>query len=120
MANASRRKGSRFETDLVEFFRGLGYTAERLRQSGSNDEGDIYVTELDAVIEAKAPGPGTPISLPAWCAEAQVERENYAKRRKRQYWPTGLTIIKARNKSISDAFVVIPLHHFLTVYGENT
>ena len=41
MANPNGRKGSAFEIGVLKWLRSRGITAERLRLSGSQDEGDI-------------------------------------------------------------------------------
>ena len=43
MANPiyNKKVGNKFEITLVEFFRGLGHLAERLRLAGKDDEGDV-------------------------------------------------------------------------------
>ena len=50
MANpvANKRMGATFELDIVKWFRGLGFNAERLRLSGKDDEGDRKSTRLNS------------------------------------------------------------------------
>ena len=54
---ANRRRGSQYETDLVDYFRKRKWDTERMRLSGNLDEGDIVV-RLDQdhrlVVEAKS------------------------------------------------------------------
>lgn len=110
-----KARGASYETDLKDYFRGLGYDAERLARRGSKDEGDIVVRAdfLGAnigIIEAKAPGAGNAINLSGWSKEAQVEADNYAEARgldRRAILPT--VLIKARGKSIADSYLVLRL-----------
>jgi len=110
-----KARGATYETDLKDYFRGLGYDAERLARRGSKDEGDIVVRAdfLGAnigIIEAKAPGAGNAIDLSGWSKEAQVEATNYAEARgldRKAILPT--VLIKARGKSIADSYLVLRL-----------
>ena len=43
MSAKNKRKGSKFEIDVMKWFRSKGYNAERLRLAGSKDEGDLVV-----------------------------------------------------------------------------
>lgn len=104
-------KGRVFEKDLLDWFRARGFDAERLRQAGTLDEGDLVVKDGGVyVIEAKAE---QRIDLPGYIREARAERDNYCARRKLD--PAGvmpLVVVKARRKPISEAYVVVPLEEF--------
>ena len=110
-----KARGATFETDTKDFFRTLGYDAERLARTGAKDEGDVVVRAdfLGAsigIIECKAPGAGNAISLSGWTAEAQIEATNYAQARqidRKAVLPA--VVIKARGKSIADAYLVLRL-----------
>ncbi len=54
MANPNGRKGSAFEIGVLKWLRSRGVTAERLRLSGSQDEGDIvaFIAGKTFVLEA--------------------------------------------------------------------
>lgn len=115
-----KQRGATFETELRDYFRRNGYDAERLARTGAKDEGDIVVRKdflgSIGVIEAKAPGANGRINLSGWIKESQVEAENYAKSRgldKDSTLPA--VIIKARGKSIEDAYLVFRLGD---VFGE--
>ena len=110
-----KARGATFETDTKDYFRTLGFDAERLARTGAKDEGDVVVRAdfLGArigIIECKAPGAGNAIDLSGWTKEAQVEAGNYARAR-------GLSlesilpavVIKARGKAIADAYLVFRL-----------
>lgn len=109
-----KQRGATFETELRDYFRRNGYDAERLARTGARDEGDIVVRKdflgSIGVIEAKAPGANGRIDLSGWTREAQVEAQHYAEHRqldKDIILPA--VIIKARGKSIADAYLVFKL-----------
>ena len=110
-----KARGATFETDTKDYFRTLGYDAERLARTGAKDEGDVVVRAdfLGAsigIIECKAPGAGNAIDLSGWTKEAQVEAGNYA--RARGLSPESIlpaVVIKARGKAIADAYLVFRL-----------
>jgi Holliday junction resolvase len=109
-----KARGASFETDIRDYFRSRGYDAERLARAGAKDEGDVVV-KADflggiGVIECKAPGAGNGINLSGWQKESQVEATHYIEARgiaKEAVMPA--VIIKARGKSISDAYLVLRL-----------
>jgi Holliday junction resolvase len=109
-----KARGANFETDIRDWFRNHGYDAERLARAGAKDEGDVVV-KTDflgsiGILECKAPGESGKITLSGWTAEAQVEADHYAEARgldRRGVLPA--VIIKARGKSIDDAYLVFRL-----------
>jgi Holliday junction resolvase len=109
-----KARGATFETDIRDWFRSRGYDAERLARAGARDEGDVVVRSdflgSIGILECKAPGAGNAINLSGWTAEAQVEAKHYAQSRdieRESILPA--VVIKARGKSISDAYVVMRL-----------
>jgi hypothetical protein len=109
-----KARGATFETDIRDWFRSNGYDAERLARAGAKDEGDVAVRAdflgSIGVIECKAPGAGNAISLSGWTKEAQTEAAHYAKaRQKDRSEVMAAVIIKARGKSIDDAYLVLRL-----------
>ena len=109
-----KARGATYETQLKDYFRGLGYDAERLARRGSKDEGDIVVRSdflgSIGILEAKAPGAGNKIDLSGWTKEAQVEAINYAEARDidiNAILPA--VVIKARGKSVGDSYLVLRL-----------
>lgn len=109
---ASRRAGARYETDLVKFFRELGYDTERLRLSGKQDEGDLVV-RVDGerfIIEAKA---GKNVRPRFWFDEEAVpEADNYTKRRDLPHRAIPVLSMKSHNKAIGKSLVTISLEDF--------
>lgn len=116
-----KARGATYETDTKDFFRNLGYDAERLARTGAKDEGDIVVRAdfLGAnigIIECKAPGAGNAISLSGWGKEAQTEATHYAEARGLDRKSIlAAVLIKARGKSIADSYLVLRLGD---VFGE--
>jgi hypothetical protein len=109
-----KARGATFESDIRDWFRNHGFDAERLARAGARDEGDVVV-KTDflgsiGIIECKAPGANGKITLSGWTAEAQVEADHYAEARnidRNAIMPA--VIIKARGKSIDDAYLVLRL-----------
>ena len=109
-----KARGSGYEVDIRDWFRSHGYDAERLARAGAKDEGDVAVRSdflgSIGVIECKAPGAGNGIDLSGWQKESQVEATHYSEARsidRNAVLPA--VIIKARGKSISDAYLVLRL-----------
>lgn len=115
----NKRKGADWEIKLLRYIRKEGFAAERLRLAGTLDEGDISIVDPDVgypvVIEAKAPGAGNPIRLSEWVKEADVEAENYRNARGLDDRPLPVVVIKAPNKTVNEAYVVMRLDDFLGV-----
>ena len=86
MANPNGRKGSAFEIGVLKWLRSRGVTAERLRLSGSKDEGDIV---------------------------AFIAGKNYSKARGLEEAPPSFVVVKRRNASIERAFVIQDLESWL-------
>lgn len=110
-----KARGATYETDIKDYFRGLGYDAERLARRGSKDEGDVVVRSdfIDAtigILECKAPGAGNAINLSGWIKEASVEARNYAEARNIDISDVlPAVVIKARGKAIADSYLVLRL-----------
>ena len=110
-----KARGASYETDTKDYFRNIGYDAERLARTGAKDEGDVVVRAdfLGAnigIIECKAPGAGNKIDLSGWTKEAQLEATHYAEARgldRSAVMPA--VLIKARGKSIADSYLVLRL-----------
>ena len=112
MANPNGRKGSAFEIGVLKWLRSRGVFAERLRLSGSKDEGDIVavIAGKTYVLELKN---RKSISLPTFWDEAVKEAKNYAKARNLDVTPPAFVVIKRRNTGIERAFVVQDLESWL-------
>jgi hypothetical protein len=109
-----KARGAGFEVDARDWFRSHGYDAERLARAGAKDEGDVAIRAdflgSIGVLECKAPGAGNSIDLSGWTKEAQIEATHYAEARgldRDAVLPA--VLIKARGKSIDDAYLVFRL-----------
>lgn len=113
----NKRNGAAWEIKLRDYLRKRGIKCERLRLSGTKDEGDIAIVDpsipFPIVIEAKAPGPGNPIRLSEWVREAVDEATHYAQARNLDDSALPIVVIKAPNKPVDQAYVVMRLCDFL-------
>ncbi len=111
------KAGKQFETDLMKHLRGCGFDVERLRLTGTEDEGDLLV-RLDEghtrryVIEAKRT---KSLDLAGWVKEAQVERANYVDHRGMSLNRTGFVVVHyARGKGLAQSYVTTTLEEWLS------
>lgn len=106
--NAAKRKGTAWETALVDYLRAHGYPhVERRAQSGTNDRGDIAGIP-GVVLEAKA---CKTLELAEWMKELAVEIRNADA-------DTGAVIVKRRQAPAGDAYAVLPLWRFVQLLKE--
>jgi Holliday junction resolvase len=112
LSSYNKIKGSKFETDVMKYLRKLGHFAERLAKAGANDEGDIVtiIAGQTYILECKN---RKSINLPQFWAEAQTEAANYAKARGQVVAPPAFVIVKRRNASIEDAWVIQTLEKWM-------
>lgn len=111
------RYGTDFERDVLNYLRDEGFSAERLRLTGKEDEGDIllefggalYVCQLKANRSAV-----TSASLGARLRDATTQAEAYGRHRGLTTTPTPLLIIKNPRKPIGTAYVVQTLETFVS------
>jgi hypothetical protein len=96
----------------MKYLRKLGHFAERLAKAGANDEGDIVtiIAGQTYILECKN---RKSINLPQFWAEAQAEAANYAKARGLPLCPPAFVIVKRRNASIEDAWVIQSLEKWI-------
>ena len=112
MANPNGRKGSQFETDVMKWLRKMGAMAERLTKAGAKDEGDMVVIISGETYILELKNRAT-LSLPEFWREAEVEALNYAKARDIGEVPLHYVIVKRRNSSIENAWVIQDLTQWL-------
>jgi Holliday junction resolvase len=112
MANSNGRKGSKFETDVLKWLRQMGVLAERLTKAGSKDEGDMVaiIAGKTYILELKN---RATLSLPEFWREAEVEALNYAKARGIGEVPLHYVVVKRRNASIDQAWVIQDLAQWI-------
>lgn len=112
MSSYNKAKGSKFETDVMKYLRSLGHFAERLAKAGASDEGDIVtiIAGQTYILECKN---RKKMDLPTFWAEAEKEAKNYAKARGLSVEPPAFVIVKRRNASTQQAWVVQPLEKWI-------
>ena len=117
MSSYNKQKGTKFESDVMKYLRSLGHFAERLAKAGANDEGDIVtiIAGKTYILECKN---RKAMNLPQFWAEAQTEAANYAKARGQVVAPLAFVVVKRRNASIEDAWVIQSLEQFLGVKND--
>ncbi len=104
MANPSKQRGTRWETDIVAYLNENGYPhAERRALAGNLDKGDITGLGPAIVIEAKAT---KALSLGEQMKETEAERLNA----KADY---GVLVWKRRQQPTAKAAVILPLDQFV-------
>jgi Holliday junction resolvase len=112
MSQYNKTKGSQFETDVMKWLRKTGAIAERLTKAGAKDEGDIVTVIAGETYILELKNRAT-LSLPQFWREAQVEALNYAKARGIGEVPLSYVIVKRRNASIEQAWVISDLAQWL-------
>jgi Holliday junction resolvase len=112
MSQYNKTKGSQFETDVMKWLRKSGVLAERLTKAGAKDEGDIVTVIAGETYILELKNRAT-LSLPEFWREAQVEALNYAKARGLGEVPLSYVIVKRRNASIDQAWVIQDLAQWI-------
>ena len=107
MTSPQKAKGSQWERDVAKYFNERGFPeVERRYGAGATlDKGDINGVK-DSAVECKNVAK---ITLASIMDEALVEQQNAKKR-------FGISIIKRRNKSAKDAYVVMTLKQWIDLY----
>ena len=108
----SNPKGSAFEREVMKYLRDEGHDVERLRLTGTEDEGDLLVRWASGdrlVFEAKNV---RQMDLAGWVKEAETEAKNYAEHRA-IYLPAFAVVHKRRGKGAADAYVTLPLREYM-------
>jgi hypothetical protein len=96
----------------MKWLRSKSVIAERLTKAGAKDEGDLVtvVAGKTYILELKN---RQTLSLPEFWREAQVEALNYAKARGIGEVPLSYVVVKRRNASIDQAWVIESLDQWL-------
>lgn len=107
--SASRRKGTAWESAVVAYLNQHGFPyAKRRALAGVNDKGDI--TGVPGVmLEAKAE---KSIDVAGYMAEVKVQTANAGAQ-------IGVAVVKRRNRSAGDAYVVMTLEQFAAMISDN-
>jgi len=109
MTTPQKAKGSQWERDVAKYFNERGYpqVERRYGAGATEDKGDINGL-AEYAIECKNLAK---ITLSTIVEEALVEARNAKK-------PFGVSIIKRRQKSAKDAYVVMTLEQWVTMLGK--
>lgn len=101
--SASRRKGTAWESAVVEYLQAAGFPhAERRALCGVNDKGDIAGIP-GVMVECKAE---KAIDLAGYMDEVKVQTAN-------AHAQVGVAVVKRRNRPAGDAYAVMPLSAFV-------
>lgn len=106
MANPNKAKGTRHETEIVNYLNSEGLNVYRPAPGGPRDTGDIHGLPLFA-IQAKN-----------WKSIADAVREGtdgVEKQRANLKVPFGINIVKRPRKGIADAYVVMRMSTFVAL-----
>ena len=118
MSSANKRKGTKFETDLLGHIRGWtgmaqnGWAVERTAQTGAKDEGDLHIDLGHTVLVLEAKDVKTP-EWANWLRQAELEAGNWSEARGNRGRVFGVVVRKMRQRNTLDAMCVIPLHQLL-------
>jgi hypothetical protein len=108
----NKRKGAEWECDLRDGLRSVGEDIERLRLTGTEDEGDHVIREDDGhflIIEAK----NAKFEPGVFVGEMEREVANFAKHRGLDVAKVdGVVIVKRRGKSWRQAFVLTTVERY--------
>lgn len=107
--NASKRKGTAWESAVVDYLRSHGQPhAERRALTGSADKGDVSGIP-GVMIEAKNE---KTVTLGAYADEVKVETANAGA-------SIGVAVVKRRNRGPGDAYVVMSLQQFAAMISDD-
>lgn len=115
MSSANKAKGTRYESDIVDYLNSRGLRARRLVRTGAKDTGDVeWPTPAgNIVIEAKA---RRTMALAEWIAEAEVEAVNYTEKYKHAAFP--VVVSKRRGKGTHLSYAVMSLDSLIELVEE--
>lgn len=114
MANANKRRGSDFETAVVDYLRSRNQVASRIARTVP-DEGDVVLGDAEFILQLKSNrDANTSASLGSRLEQARAQAAQFAKARNNEGEPpVALLLIKNPRKSIGKAFVVMYLEDFI-------
>ena len=108
MSHPSKAKGSAFERDVLREVRGVWPDAERIPPGAHDDRGDI-VGVPDLTIECKnhrSVADGLRLGVDQAANEMRNNGDLF-----------GVAVVKRPRLPVKDAYAVMPLRSFLTLYG---
>ena len=114
MSNANKRRGTDFETAVVDYLRGRNQVASRIARTVP-DEGDVVLGDAEFVLQLKSNrDANTSASLGSRLEAARKQRDQYLKARSLEgSSAVPVLVIKNPRKPIGKAFVVMYLEDFV-------
>jgi len=113
VANANKRRGTDFDTDVVDSPRGRGQIASRIARTVP-DEGDVVLGDSEFILQLKANrDANTSASLGARLEDARKQAEQYARARGMEQRPVPALVIKTPRKPIGRAIITMFLEDFV-------
>ena len=110
MANPSKRKGTAWESQVVDYLREHGQPyAERRALTGSADKGDVSGIP-GVMVECKAE---KAIDLAGYMDEVKFQTANAGAQ-------LGVAVVKRRNRGPGHAYVVMTLERFAGILADET
>jgi predicted lipoprotein len=107
--NASKRKGTTWESAVVGYLREHGQPyAERRALCGTSDKGDVAGVP-GVMLECKAE---KTVTLGAYADEVKVQTAN-------AHASIGVAVVKRRNRGPADAYVVMTLEQFAAMIADD-
>jgi len=108
MANPSKRKGTTWESAVVDYLRTHGQPyAERRALCGTSDKGDVSGVP-GVMLECKAE---KTVTLGAYADEVKVQTANAGA-------SVGVAVVKRRNRGPADAYVLMSLSQFAEMIAD--
>jgi predicted lipoprotein len=108
MSNPSKRKGTTWESAVVDYLRSHGQPfAERRALTGSADKGDVSGIP-GVMVECKNE---KTVTLGAYADEVKVETAN-------AHASIGVAVVERRNRGPGDAYVVMSLEQFAAMISD--
>ena len=117
MSSANKRKGSRWEIDLEDYYNDNGLKARRLPRAGTKDIGYVAIELRNnhvIVVEAKNVRAN---KVPEWLAEADVEADNYQEKYDTPCY--GVVVRKSPGKNASGGVVMMTQETLLNLLRWN-
>lgn len=106
--SASKRKGTAWETAVVDYLRQAGHPhVERRALAGASDRGDIAGIP-GVVIECKN---AKAVTLAKWTDELTREKAN-------DHATHAVLVVKRRGRPVADAYAVMPFSAWLALHEE--
>lgn len=109
---ANKARGSRFENDTCDWLQAEGIRAKRLPRTGAKDIGDAAFPLQGTgtlVLELKN---RKQIDLAQFVKEAELESIHYEMKYPSEAPAFGCAVVKRRQKSIGESYVVFTLEEF--------